>query len=78
MKTAARYYFDSKTEMNEWLNATKHMHYEQAIIEEDPDYQLYIYDESIEIEVFIGDAAGYFPEIDGEDWNENHKYQVVV
>ena len=78
MKTSARYHFDSKTEMNEWIKATEAEQAEQAEIEGDPDYQLYIYNETTQTEVLIRDANSYFPEFDSKNCPENNKYQVVV
>jgi hypothetical protein len=78
MKTTARYYFNSKTEMNDWLIATGDQHLEQGDIEDDPDFQLYIYNETTGIELFYDEHHGYFPEIDGADWSDSDKYQVVV
>ncbi len=76
MKTSAFYYFDSKTKMNDWIEATASDHHEQAEIENDIDFHMHIViDDCVK---FYDSFNSYFPTIDGGDWPETGKFSVVV
>ena len=76
MKALARYYFNSKTEMNAWIEATADMHQDQAKIEDDLDFYLVISSDSKDL--FYSEFNSYFPDVDGKEWPEDQKYQVIV
>ena len=78
MKTTAKYFFNSKQEMNEWLDATMDMHIEQAESENDFDFTLFIHNESEGVDCYYAEATSYFPDVDGKNWGKNDNYIVII